>query len=90
MNKAIMALDKAKAKLEAVERQKSEPIAIIGLACRFPGGGDTPEAFFRFLRDGGDAVTRVPEDRWQLDGAEDASQRPRDGRSAGGPSCARP
>ncbi|MCC7361295.1 MAG: type I polyketide synthase [Anaerolineales bacterium] len=43
-----------------------EPIAIIGLACRFPGGGDTPEAFWDFLRRGGDAVEEVPPDRWPL------------------------
>jgi acyl transferase domain-containing protein/surfactin synthase thioesterase subunit len=71
MSKAIMALDKVKAKLEAVERQKSEPIAILGMACRFPGGADTPEAFFRMLREGADCVTEVPADRWRLDGPTD-------------------
>jgi acyl transferase domain-containing protein/surfactin synthase thioesterase subunit len=76
VNKAILALDKIKAKLETLERQRSEPIAIIGVACRFPGGGDTPEAFFRFLTDGGDAVTLVPEDRWRLDATEEAMSTP--------------
>ncbi len=76
MNKAILALDKVKAKLEAVERQKSEPIAVIAVACRFPGGGDTPEAFFRFLKEGGDAITQVPADRWRLDASEDATSTP--------------
>jgi acyl transferase domain-containing protein len=76
MNKAILALDRVKAKLEAVERQKSEPIAVIGMACRFPGGGDTPEAFFRFLKEGGDAVTQVPADRWRLDATEDTASTP--------------
>ncbi|MEU8150911.1 beta-ketoacyl synthase N-terminal-like domain-containing protein, partial [Nonomuraea sp. NPDC048901] len=38
------------------------PIAIVGLACRLPGASD-PEAFWRLLAEGGDAVTRAPEGR---------------------------
>jgi hypothetical protein len=34
----LRALDEAAAKLEAVERSRSEPIAVIGLGCRLPGG----------------------------------------------------
>jgi acyl transferase domain-containing protein len=40
-----------------------EPIAIIGMGCRFPGA-DNPEAFWELLRDGVDAITEVPPDRW--------------------------
>lgn len=40
-----------------------EPLAIIGLGCRLPGAGD-PEAYWRLLRQGGDAITEVPSDRW--------------------------
>jgi len=43
-----------------------EPIAIIGLACRFPGAPDA-EAFWQLLRDGVDAITEVPADRWPVD-----------------------
>src|SRR5271155_2468181 len=71
-----MALDKLKTKLEAVERQKAEPVAVIGMACRFPGGGDTPDAFFRFLTRGGDGITQVPADRWHLDPNEEATSTP--------------
>nr|AQW44888.1 polyketide synthase [Corallococcus coralloides] len=42
-----------------------EPIAIVGLACRFPGGADSPEAYWQLLRDGVDAVREVPADRWR-------------------------
>jgi myxalamid-type polyketide synthase MxaB len=42
---------------------RHEPIAIIGLSCRFPGG-DTPEKFWQFLLRGGDAVTDIPPARW--------------------------
>ena len=41
----------------------AEPIAIIGMACRFPGAND-PEAFWQVLRDGVDTIREVPEDRW--------------------------
>lgn len=43
-----------------------EPIAIIGLGCRFPGA-DGPEAFWRLLHDGVDAIREVPPDRWNND-----------------------
>ena len=44
--------------------QVNEPIAVIGLACRFPGDADTPEAFWGLLADGRDAIREVPADRW--------------------------
>ena len=44
-----------------------EPIAVIGLACRFPGGAMNPDDFWRILRGGVDAITEVPPDRWDID-----------------------
>ncbi len=44
-----------------------EPIAVVGIACRYPGGADTPEAFWKVLRDGVDPVREVPPDRWDID-----------------------
>jgi myxalamid-type polyketide synthase MxaD len=44
-----------------------EPVAIIGMACRFPGGAEDPEAFWENLVRGRDAVGRVPADRWPVD-----------------------
>ncbi|MBK8254807.1 MAG: SDR family NAD(P)-dependent oxidoreductase [Polyangiaceae bacterium] len=64
VQKALVTLDKLKAKLDAVERQRKEPIAIVGMACRFPGGASSPESFFRLLLEGTDAVVEVPEGRW--------------------------
>ncbi len=51
---------------------RQEPIAIIGIGCRFPGGSDfdqitSPEAYWKFLEKGGNAITDVPADRWSLD-----------------------
>jgi acyl transferase domain-containing protein len=44
---------------------KMEPIAIIGMSCRFPGA-DNPEAFWQLLRDGVDAITEIPSNRWDI------------------------
>ena len=44
-----------------------EPIAIVGMGCRLPGGINSPESFWRFLREGREAITEVPPDRWNLD-----------------------
>lgn len=45
---------------------KKEPIAVIGIGCRFPGGGNSPEEFWKLLCEGTDAITEVPNDRWNL------------------------
>src|SRR6185295_8896262 len=42
----------------------NEPIAIVGMACRFPGGVNDPRSFWELLRAGVDAVTEVPATRW--------------------------
>ena len=42
----------------------NEPIAVVGLGCRFPGGISGPESFWQFLCEGRSAVTQVPLDRW--------------------------
>ncbi|MFF0390308.1 type I polyketide synthase [Kitasatospora sp. NPDC004615] len=49
-----------------------EPIAIVSMACRFPGGIGTPEDLWRLLADGGDAVSDFPTDRgWDLEALYD-------------------
>ncbi len=49
---------------DAHQHGTDEPIAVIGLGCRFPGAGTGPEAFWEFLCRGGSAVEQVPGDRW--------------------------
>lgn len=44
----------------------SEPIAVIGLGCRFPGAKD-PKAFWQLLRSGTSAISEVPKERWDID-----------------------
>jgi phthiocerol/phenolphthiocerol synthesis type-I polyketide synthase E len=45
----------------------AEPLAVVGIGCRFPGGADGPAALWRLLRDGVDAVTAVPAERWDVE-----------------------
>ena len=45
----------------------SEPIAIVGIGCRFPGGVNDPESYWRLLRDGVDAVGPIPPSRWDVE-----------------------
>ncbi|HEY1353607.1 MAG TPA: beta-ketoacyl synthase N-terminal-like domain-containing protein [Ktedonobacteraceae bacterium] len=42
-----------------------EPIAIVGIGCRFPGGAHTPEAFWHLLREKRDVLSEVPPTRWE-------------------------
>jgi acyl transferase domain-containing protein/protein-L-isoaspartate O-methyltransferase/acyl carrier protein len=62
---ALLARD-LQSKLDSLEKEKREPIAIIGMGCRFPGGANSPEQFWQLLRDGVDAVSEVPPDRWDV------------------------
>jgi acyl transferase domain-containing protein len=69
--RAVVRLDELQARLDATERTRHEPIAIIGVACRMPGGANDPEALWALLRDGVDAIREVPADRWDADGFYD-------------------
>src|ERR1700674_2828224 len=49
---------------------RNDPIAVIGMACRFPGGAN-PDEFWEFLARGGNAVSEIPQDRWDVAGLYD-------------------
>nr|WP_302052478.1 type I polyketide synthase [Corallococcus exiguus] len=57
-----------------------EPIAVIGMACHFPGSPDL-EAYWRVLREGRDLITEVPESRWRIADFHSPTHQP--GRSIG-------
>ena len=43
-----------------------EPLAIVGIGCRFPGGANSPNAFWKMLCAGTDAIREIPENRWSM------------------------
>jgi len=62
-----MALEKMEAKLQSLERARTEPIAVIGVSCRTPGNARDPKALWELLKAGTDTITEVPADRWDID-----------------------
>ena len=65
--RALLTIKRLQFELEAVKEERTEPIAIIGMSCRFPGGANSPEAFWQLLAEGRDAVTEVPRERYNID-----------------------
>ena len=63
LERATTELRSAQQKLAAAR----EPIAIIGMGCRFPGGAHGTDAFWQVLRDGVDGVRAVTPDRWVVE-----------------------
>ncbi len=67
LKQAYLALERARARIKTLEAGPRDPIAIIGIGCRFPGGCDSVESYWKMLRNGMDAVTEVPAERWSND-----------------------
>ncbi|WP_290059881.1 type I polyketide synthase, partial [Amycolatopsis solani] len=67
LKRASADLVRTQQKLAELERRAAEPIAIVGLGCRYPGGVTGPEDFWELLSSGRDGVTGLPADRgWDL------------------------
>ncbi|WDI22599.1 SDR family NAD(P)-dependent oxidoreductase [Streptomyces rochei] len=72
LRKTLADLRTTKQRLRDTERRATEPVAIVGMSCRLPGGVRTPERFWELLDTGTDALTPLPTDRgWNLDTAFD-------------------
>ena len=50
--------------MRAMRGSRSEPIAVVGVGCRLPGGADDPDRLWSLLANGRDAVAPIPIDRW--------------------------
>ncbi|MFJ8166785.1 type I polyketide synthase, partial [Streptomyces sp. NPDC096136] len=72
LKRATTELHRTGERLKELEGRAHEPIAIVGMACRFPGGADTPEDLWELVSTGTDAVSPFPADRgWDVEGLYD-------------------
>ncbi|WP_218081868.1 type I polyketide synthase [Anthocerotibacter panamensis] len=67
LQRALLKLEEMQGRLAALERTQNEPIAVVGIGCRFPGGVDSPAKFWQVLQEGRDTITEVPTERWDVD-----------------------
>ena len=66
----LRSLNELQAVEEPTESQESpfaEPVAVVGMGCRFPGGVHSPEDFWNLLSHGVDAMTEIPKSRFDID-----------------------
>ncbi|MBA3470567.1 MAG: SDR family NAD(P)-dependent oxidoreductase [Herpetosiphonaceae bacterium] len=68
--------------IAGIELLNADPIAIIGMDCRFPGGANSPEAYWRLLHDQVDAIREAPTERWGEDAIRDLGATPSDAERA--------
>ncbi|RKN08364.1 type I polyketide synthase [Streptomyces radicis] len=67
LKRATADLHKARKRISDIEDRIHEPIAIVGMACRYPGDVRTPEDLWRLVSEGGDGITEFPTDRgWDI------------------------
>ena len=67
LKRAFIALEETRAQLKIAQETAREPIAVVGLGCRVPGGGDGPASLWRILREGVDAIGPLPAERWDVE-----------------------
>lgn len=72
LKKVAVELDETRARLREYEQRATEPVAVVGIGCRFPGGVDGPDGLWDVVSAGRDVVSEFPTDRgWDVEGLYD-------------------
>ncbi|WP_405624361.1 SDR family NAD(P)-dependent oxidoreductase [Streptomyces sp. NBC_00076] len=72
LKRALADLSQARKRLREVESEKTEPIAIVSMGCRLPGGVSSPEDLWELVAGGTDGISAFPTDRgWDVNGLFD-------------------
>ena len=61
---AIEEIEGLRRQVESLKDESVEPVAVIGVGCRFPGDVRTPDQYWDFLKQGSDGIVPIPPDRW--------------------------
>ena len=72
--KALLAIKRLQERVVELEQREHEPIAVLGIGCRFPTAATGYEEFARLLEEGGDVVDDLPADRYEALGNEPAQE----------------
>jgi len=67
LQRSFLVIEQLQSKLDVLEKSKTESIAIVGMGCRFPGSVSNPQDLWNLLRQGRDAITEVPSNRWDIE-----------------------
>ena len=65
--KLALSIRQLRAETQGIGLLESEPLAIIGMSCRFPGGAESPQEFWQNLIEGRESIREMPESRWKPD-----------------------
>ena len=65
VKRAFLEIERLENELRALK--DNEPIAIIGMGCKFPGSSNSPEQFWELLKNGKCAITDIPQERWDIE-----------------------
>lgn len=63
----LLAVKELQAKLRRLEDERDEPVAVVGAACRLPGGVRDRQSLWALVERGVDAIEEIPRDRWDVD-----------------------